>query len=160
MKINYHDEDCSESLFQIIIFVSVFLFLIVWFVSNGGDAIDVSYLIFIGICSTFIIIMFAFSLKKYLKIRKKRNLNLFIMKNGKIIQGKVINIYDNKTSGNLDNNKIIHNVTANVEYYLDNERKVIAVDNLAININKMNDYINKSVKIFVYTNMNYIDIVN
>ena len=104
--------------------------------------------------------MLAFSLKKYLKIRKKRNLNLFIIKNGKIIQGKVINIYDNKTSGNLDNNKIIHNVTADVEYYLDNERKVIAVDNLAININKMNDYINKSVKIFVYTNMNYIDIVN
>lgn len=82
------------------------------------------------------------------------------MKNGKIIQGKVINIYDNKTSGNLDNNKNIHNVTADIEYYLDNERKVIAVDNLAININKMNDYINKPVKIFVYTNMNYIDIVN
>lgn len=98
MKINYHDEDCSESLFQIIILVSVFLFLVVWLASNGFDAIDVSYLIFEGICSTFIIIMFAFSLKKYLKIRKKRNLNLFIMKNGKIIQGKVINIYDNKIS--------------------------------------------------------------
>lgn len=104
--------------------------------------------------------MFAFSLNEYSKIRKKRNLNLFIMKNGKIIQGKVIDIYDNKTSGNLDNNKNIHNVTADIEYHLDNERKVIAVDNLAININKMNDYINKSVKIFVYTNMNYIDIVN
>ena len=155
MKINYHDEDCSESLFQMIILVSVFLFLIVWFVSNGFDAIDVSYLVFIGICSAFIIIMFAFSLKKYLKIRKKRNLNLFIMKNGKIIQGNVINIYDNKTPEHF-----IHNVTAAVEYYLDNERKVIAVDNLAININKMNDYINKPVKIFVYTNMNYIDIVN
>ena len=160
MKINYHDEDCSESLFQIIICVLIMLFLVVWLLYNGFDAIDVSYLIFIGICSTFIIIMLAFSLKKYLKIRKKRNLNLFIMKNGKIIQGKVINIYDNKTSGDLDNNKIIHNVTADVEYYLDNERKVIAVDNLAININKMNDYINKPVKIFVYTNMNYVDIVN
>lgn len=160
MKINYHDEDCSESLFQIIIWVSAFLFFIVWFVSNGFDAIDVSYLIFIGICSTFIIIMLAFSLNEYLKIKKKRSLNLFIMKNGKIIQGKVINIYDNKTSGDLDNNKIIHDVTADVEYYIENERKVIAVDNLAININKMNDYINKSVKIFVYTNMNYIDIVN
>ena len=77
------------------------------------------------------------------------------MKNGKIIQGKVIDIYDNKTS-----EYFIHNVTADVEYYIENERKVIAVDNLAININKMNDYINKSVKIFVYTNMNYIDIVN
>lgn len=55
------------------------------------------------------------------------------MKNGKIIQGKVINIYDNKTSGDLDNNKNIHNVTADVEYYLDNERKVIAVDNLKQN---------------------------
>ena len=64
MKINYYDEDCSGSLFQMIILVSVFLFLIVWFVSNGFDAIDVSYLIFIGICSTFIIIMLAFSLKK------------------------------------------------------------------------------------------------
>lgn len=160
MKINYHDEDCSESLFQIIIWVSVFLFFIVWFVSNGFDAIDVSYLIFIGICSTFTIIMLAFSLNEYLKIKKKRSLNLFIMKNGKIIQGKVINIYDNKTSEDLDNNKIIHDVTADVEYYIENERKVIAVDNLAININKMNDYINKSVKIFVYTNMNYIDIVN
>ena len=135
-------------------------FFIVWFVSNGFDAIDVSYLIFIGICSTFTIIMLAFSLNEYLKIKKKRSLNLFIMKNGKIIQGKVINIYDNKTSEDLDNNKIIHNVTADVEYYIENERKVIAVDNLAININKMNDYINKSVKIFVYTNMNYIDIVN
>ena len=160
MKINYHDEDCSESLFQIIIWVSVFLFFIVWFVSNGFDAIDVSYLIFIGICSTFTIIMLAFSLNEYLKIKKKRSLNLFIMKNGKIIQGKVINIYDNKTSEDLDNNKIIHDVTADVEYYIENERKVIAVDNLAINRNKMNDYINKSVKIFVYTNMNYIDIVN
>ena len=160
MKINYHDEDCSESLFQMIILVSVFLFLIVWFVSNGFDAIDVSYLIFIGICSTFIIIMLVFSLNEYLKSKKKRNLNLFIMKEGKVIQGKVINMYDNKTSGDLDNNRVIHNVTADVEYYLDNERKVIAVDNLAININKMNDYINKPVKIFVYTNMNYIDIVN
>ena len=45
------DEDCSGSLFQIIIWVSVFLFLVVQFVSNGFDAIDVSYLIFIGICS-------------------------------------------------------------------------------------------------------------
>lgn len=160
MKINYYDEDCSGSLFQMIILVSVFLFLIVWFVSNGFDAIDVSYLVFIGICSTFIIIMLAFSLNKYLKSKKKRNLNLFIMKEGKVIQGKVINMYDNKTSGDLDNNRVIHNVTADVEYYLDNERKVIAVDNLAININKMNDYINKPVKIFVYTNMNYIDIVN
>lgn len=160
MKINYYDEDCSGSLFQMIILVLVFLFLIVWFVSNGFDAIDVSYLIFIGICSTFIIIMLVFSLNEYLKSKKKRNLNLFIMKEGKVIQGKVINMYDNKTSGDLDNNRVIHNVTADVEYYLDNERKVIAVDNLAININKMNDYINKPVKIFVYTNMNYIDIVN
>lgn len=160
MKINYYDEDCSGSLFQMIILVSVFLFLIVWFVSNGFDAIDVSYLIFIGICSTFIIIMLVFSLNEYLKSKKKRNLNLFIMKEGKVIQGKVINMYDNKTSGDLDNNRVIHNVTADVEYYLDNERKVIAVDNLAININKMNDYINKPVKIFLYTNMNYIDIVN
>lgn len=160
MKINYHDEDCSGSLFQMIILVSVFLFLIVWFVSNGFDAIDVSYLVFIGICSTFIMIMLVFSLNEYLKSKKKRNLNLFIMKEGKVIQGKVINMYDNKTSGDLDNNRVIHNVTADVEYYLDNERKVIAVDNLAININKMNDYINKPVKIFVYTNMNYIDIVN
>ena len=160
MRINYHDEDCSGSLFQMIILVSVFLFLIVWFVSNGFDAIDVSYLIFEGICSTFIIIMLVFSLNEYLKSKEKRNLNLFIMKNGKIIQGKVINIYDNKISGDLDNNKIIHNVTADVEYYLDNERKAITVDNLSLNINKMNDYINKPVKIFVYTNMNYIDIVN
>ena len=45
------DEDCSGSLFQIIIWVSVFLFLVVQFVSNGFDALDVSYLIFIGICS-------------------------------------------------------------------------------------------------------------
>ena len=160
MKINYYDEDCSGSLFQMIILVSVFLFLIVWFVSNGFDAIDVIYLIFIGICSTFIIIMLVFSLNEYLKSKKKRNLNLFIMKEWKVIQGKVINMYDNKTSGDLDNNRVIHNVTADVEYYLDNERKVIAVDNLAININKMNDYINKPVQIFVYTNMNYIDIVN
>ena len=71
MRINYHDEDCSESLFQIIIWVSVFLFLVVWLVSNGFDAIDVSYLIFIGICSTFIIIMLAFSLNEYLKIKKR-----------------------------------------------------------------------------------------
>lgn len=99
--------------------------------------------------------MLVFSLNEYLKSKEKRNLNLFIMKNGKIIQGKVINIYDNKTPEHF-----IHNVTAAVEYYLDNERKVITVDNLAININKMNDYINKPVKIFVYTNMNYIDIVN
>ena len=155
MRINYHDEDCSVSLFQMIILVSLFLFLIVWFVSNGFDAIDVSYLIFEGICSTFIIIMLVFSLNEYLKSKEKRNLNLFIMKNGKIIQGNVINIYDNKTPEHF-----IHNVTAAVEYYLDNERKAITVDNLSLNINKMNDYINKPVKIFVYTNMNYIDIVN
>lgn len=160
MKVNYHDEDCSESLFKIIICVLITLFLVVWLVYNGFDTIDVSYLIFIGICSAFIILVLAFSLKAYLKIKKQRNLNLFIMKNGKIIQGKVINMYDNKTSGDLDNNRVIHNVTAEVEYYLDNERKVIAVDNLVINISKMNDYINKPVKIFVYTNMNYIDIVN
>lgn len=79
------------------------------------------------------------------------------MKNRKVIQGKVINMYDDKTSGDLDNNRVIHNVTAKVEYYLDNERKVIAVDNLAIDVS---NYINKPVKIFVYTNMNYIDIVN
>ncbi len=160
MKINYHDEDCSEGLFNIIISVLVMIFFVVWLVYNGFDTIDTSYLVFIGICSAFIIAMFSFSLKGYLKIKKQRNLNLFIMKEGKVIQGKVINMYDNKTSGDLDNNRVIHNVTAEVEYYLDNERKVIAVDNLAINVSKMNDYINKPVKIFVYTNMNYIDIVN
>ena len=160
MKINYHDEDCSEGLFNIIICVLVMIFFVVWLVYNGFDTIDASYLVFIGICSAFIIVMFSFSLKGYLKIKKQRNLNLFIMKEGKVIQGKVINMYDNKTSGDLDNNRVIHNVTAEVEYYLDNERKVIAVDNLAINVSKMNDYINKPVKIFVYTNMNYIDIVN
>lgn len=160
MKINYHDEDYSESLFQIIICVLIMLFLVVWLLYNGFDTIDASYLIFIGICSAFIIAIFTFSLKRYLKNKKQRNLNLFIMKNGKIIQGKVINIYDNKTSGDLDNNRVIHNVTAEIEYYSDKKRRVITVDNLAININKMNDYINKPVKIFVYTNMNYIDIVN
>ena len=86
---------------------------------------------------------------------------LFIMKEGKLIQGKIIRIYDNNNNGFLiENKKTIHNVTAEIEYTINNDRKTITVDHLAINVNRLDNYTSKQVKIYVYNNMSYIDIIN
>ena len=96
MKINYHNEDYSTELFNIVIYILILIFLIVWSIFTG---VDIGSLIFIGICITFIIIMLSFSIKQYLQKKKERNSNLFIMKEGKLIQGKIIRIYDNNNNG-------------------------------------------------------------
>ena len=158
MKINYHNEDYSTELFNIIIYILILIFLIVWSIFTG---VDIGSLIFIGICITFIIIMLSFSIRQYLKKKNQRNLNLFIMKEGKLIQGKIIRIYDNNNNGFLiENKKTIHNVTAEIEYTINNDRKTITVDHLAINVNRLDNYTSKQVKIYVYNNMSYIDIIN
>lgn len=83
------------------------------------------------------------------------------MKEGKLIQGKIIRIYDNNNNGfPIENKKTIHNVTAEIEYTINNDRKTIIADHLAINVNRLDNYTSKQVKIYVYNNMSYIDIIN
>ena len=81
------------------------------------------------------------------------------MKTGTCIKGKIVNIYDNYTSNGCDF-KISHNVTAEIEYQQDSNKKIIVVDDLVIDINNLKQYINKTVSIYVYSNMIYVDIVN
>ena len=47
MKINYHNEDYSTELFNIVIYILILIFLIVWSIFTG---VDIGSLIFIGIC--------------------------------------------------------------------------------------------------------------
>lgn len=97
-------------------------------------------------------IVLFFSTKTYIKRKQKRNLNIFIMEHGKFIDGVVTKIEDTYIDG--------VNITTTVSFNLNGEPKIIVVDNLAINYRTIKKYYNKKVKVFLYTNMNYIDIVN
>ena len=52
------------------------------------------------------------------------------------------------------------NAGEEIEYTINNDRKTITVDHLAINVNRLDNYTSKQVKIYVYNNMSYIDIIN
>lgn len=158
MKVNYNNEDYMSSLFSIIIFVLIFIVILVWGITTKV-LYKFSGLAFTGI---FIIIMgvfFIVEMKDYKKRRQQRNLNLYIMKNGECIKGKIVSIYDHFISG-VDLQHGAHNIIAEVRYHMNDKEEIIVVDNIQLKFNELEKYQNKMVNIYIYNNMNYIDIIN
>lgn len=79
------------------------------------------------------------------------------MQQGECIKGKIISIYDNYIEGKT---RGMHNVTAKITYTIHHEEKIVVVDKLCIPIQHIKKYENKIVDIYIYHNMNYIDIGN
>lgn len=162
MKVNYHNEDYKSVIFNIVVYCILIIFVIVWgiCVSVSYNSFDIGLVIFCGIWIVFFIVLLFFAIKSYRSRKEKRNLNLFIMKNGKRIEGRVVSIYDNCTYLREIDMPRMHNVTAKISYTIDGEGKMVVVDRMCLNINKLKQYENKIVGIYVYNNMNYVDVVN
>lgn len=134
MKVNYHNEDYRSNIAVIVICVILMIFVIVWGIYHliSIHHIDVGLAIFGSICIIFLAVPLLVLIKDYRKKKQQRILNLFIIKNGKRIKGKIVSIYDNFTfriSG-----RGIHNVIAEIAYSIDGEDKMIVVEDLYIDI--------------------------
>ena len=160
MNVNYHNEDYTGEIFNIVICSIIVIFIIFWGIYTTGGKIDTEILVICGIFIALIGSVLIFSIKRYITKKQKRNLNLFIMKNGKKIKGKISLIYDDSTHFVNFGYGSIHNVVAEVSYNIDNEDKVISVNNLCISYYDLEKYKNKIVDIYIYNNMSYVDIVN
>ena len=159
MKVNYHNEDYKSNIFSLVICLIITIIVIIWGISNNLF-LDIGGLVFLGIFILILLIPICILIRGCYKRKVQRNLNLFIIKNGKCINGKIKRLYDNKTTGVENGTRTLHNVTAEVLYNVDSEEKMIVVDNLCININDFKKYKNKVVKIYIYNNMNYVDVIN
>lgn len=159
MKINYHNEDYKNNIFNIVVYIFSIAFIICWWFFNGKP-VEIGALVFCGILILFLLILLYFSIRRYRKQLNKRKLNLFIIENGTRIQGRITRIYDQYSSGTNMDSEGHHNVTAEIEYQQEYSKQIVAVDDLAINIRKLESYHNKIVSIYVYNDMHYIDIVN
>ncbi len=153
MKINYRNEDYIGNMVIIAICLLIAAIITAWGVAESKGKFEWSILVII----IPLIVLIAFLIKDYIKKKTQRNLNLFIMKNGDCIKGKIIKIYDNRV---FRNDRVLHDTTAEIEYEYEGEKKVVAVNYLEINKKRFNSYYNKIVNIYVYNNMNYIDIIN
>ena len=71
-----------------------------------------------------------------------------------------MSIYNKVLSGAHVNMKNIIITMTEIKYKIENEDKIIVVDHLFIKKRKFKKYRNKLVKIYVYNNMSYIDIIN
>ena len=159
MKVNYHNEDYKSNIFSLAICIIAIIVVIIWGFSSNLF-FDIGGLIFLSIFIIILLIPICILIRRYHKQKTQRNLNLFIIKNGVCINGKIKTLYDNKTIRYGTETRTLHNITAEIIYNVDNEEKVIVVDNLCINMNDIKKYENKTVKIYIYNNMNYIDLIN
>jgi hypothetical protein len=157
MKINYYNENDKKNKTLIFICVLLMLFGILFCIYHSKEHIDIGFILFCGIWNLLLGILLLFLVKQYKKYKEQRNMNLFIMQQGECIKGKIISIYDNYIEGNT---RGIHNVTAKIAYTIHHEEKIVVVDRLCIPIKHIKKYENKIVDIYIYKNMNYIDIVN
>ena len=160
LKINYSNENYKGQLFAVIVFIIVLLFILIWF-TVGRFWENVSTIVLFSICVIMVLPWLIFSLIDYKKRKRNRNMNLYIMKNGYSVEGKIISIVDRKSTFNNGYRlEINRTVVATVEYNIETNTKVVVVDNLLINYRKIKQYQDKKVKIYIYNNMNYVDILN
>lgn len=157
MKINYYNENYKQNRFPIAICVILMLFSIFFCTYHSIDHVDTGFILFCSVWNIILSILLLFLVRDYKKRKEQRDINLFIRKQGKCIKGKIISIYDNYTKGHT---RMMHNVTAKIAYTMDNKEKIIVVDQLCIYIRHIRKYENKIVNIYIYNNMNYIDIMN
>ena len=159
MKINYRNENYISNIPSIIICIILMIIVFIWGFSNEMF-IDVSGIIFFSFFILILLIPIIIFTIRYYKQKQQRNLNLFIMKNGICIEGRIISIYDNFTYRPEIKKKSMHNITAEIAYNIDNEEKTILVDRLYIRTYNIEKYKDKVVKIYIYNNMTYVDVIN
>lgn len=160
MKVNYHNEDYKSIIFNIVVYCVLIIFVIVWGLCVLHNSFDIGLVIFCGMWIVFFIVLLFFAIKSYISRKEKRNLNLFIIKNGKRIEGRVIAIYDNYTHLRELDMPRMHNVTAEISYTIDGKGKMVIVDRMCLNVNKLKQYEDKVISIYIYNNMSYVDVVN
>ena len=160
MKINYHNEDYKSNVFNIVIYILIIVFVIFWWALETKCTFEFGIIVLCSIIILPIIILIFFSIINCKKRKEQRNLNKFIIKNGICIKGKVVKIYDNYTDSVDIGYRGIHNVTAEIQYQYKKKKKNIVVDGLALNVNRLKSYVDKTVNIYIYNNMDYVDIIN
>lgn len=160
MKVNYENEECKGVLFGIVMCVIIMIIITVWGIKNSIIEIDMGIIIFVCLWNIFMAVLLIVLMRDYKKRREQRERNLFIIKNGNCIKGKVFSIYDNYTTYSIMDRRQIHNVTAKINYTINGENKLIVVDKLCLDRNRLKEYENKNVNIYIYDNMSYVDIAN
>ena len=121
------------------------------------DHVDTGFILFCIVWNIILSIVLLFLVRDYRKRKEQRNKNVFIIKKGNHFKGKIVSIYDNNI---VTQKGVLHNVTAEIVYIRDGEDKKIIVDQLCINRKHLEKYRNKIVAIYIYNNMNYIDLLN
>lgn len=160
MKINYYNENYENNVYTIIIIILLIVVITIWGIINKLTS-NIGILILCTTSNIMLLIPLIIGIKQYKRKKEQRNLNLYIIKNGICIPGKIVSIYDRYSREDyIDNSHIYHNITAEIEYYIDNELKKIIVDKLMIKLKEIKEYENKDIKIYIYNNMSYIDVKN
>lgn len=159
-KINYHSEDYNSVIFNIALYLIFIILILIWGIFSFNKNISVGKIFFYSTLIIFLSILLFFSVKSYKSRKNKRYLNLFIIKNGKKIKGKIISISDNYISRMELDRKRLHNINAKINYNVNNEDKLVIVDELCIKRKKLKKFENKTVNIYIYNNMSYIDVIN
>jgi len=165
LKPNYKNEDYKSSLLTLIILIVIILITVfpILFYNGMFDAIingDISSLIFLIIFLSMAIIPGIFLFRDYKKEKHQRKINLHIIKNGVCVEGKILSIRHIYTPSELDGHSGHHNTIAEVEFIYNSSKKVIMVENLLIKEENTKKYENKKVKVYIYNNMHYVDIIN
>lgn len=164
LKINYLNEYYISPLVSLIICIVALLLIFVTGFSNGMiKAIfdgDISIILFLLIALGPMIIVMYFLFRSYKKTKRQRNMNLYIINNGICVDGKVISIRHTYTSGPDIGDRGIHNTIADIEFTYNGIKQVLVEDNLLISEKNIKKYQNKKVKVYIYNNMYYIDIIN
>ena len=163
-KINYADECYISPLILLIIYIIVLLIIFICGFSNGMIASlingDISTFLFLFIALGPMLVVMYFLFNSYKIYKMKRNMNLYIMNNGVCIEGKVISIRHIYTPSGLNGHSGFHNTIADIQFTYNDIEQVLVVDHLLINEKDTKKYENKKVKVYIYNNMHYVDIIN
>lgn len=165
MKPNYNNEDYKSSLITLIILIVIILFTVIPILvyTSMFNAIingDISSLIFLLLFLSMAIIPGIFLFRDYKKKKQKRNINLHIIKNGTCIEGKILSIRYIYTPSEIDGHTGHHNTIAEVEFIYNSSKKILMVEHLLVKEKDIKKYENKKVKVYIYNNIQYIDIIN
>lgn len=163
-KINYADEYYISPLISLIICIIVLLIIFIAGFSNGMiESLingDISTFIFLLISLGPMIVVMYFLYKSYKKMKMKRNMNLYIINNGICVEGKVNWIKHTYSPSSDYEGHGFHNTIVEVKFTYNGIEQTLVEDHLLINEKDIKKYENKKVKVYIYNNMHYIDVIN
>ena len=164
MKINYADESYILPLVYLIVFiVALLIILIIGFFNGMIESLingDISTFIFLLISLGPMIVVMYFLYKSYKKMKMKRNMNLYIINNGICVEGKVNWIKHTYSPSSYYEWHGFHNTIVEVKFTYNGIEQTLVEDHLIIREKDKKKYENKKVKVYIYNNMHYVDVIN